>query len=139
VVCGSVIDRLLLFLLGLLIPRKLEVAVTSFQFHRAGELPACVSNWKLPSSEFMFLEFLANKVPRLNKILVRPLYYRLMNTEYSFDYKRLRILSTVPDCMHDNHFRTCFVEKDEILYLAFADQTTLRLTIQKFLYQVRLG
>ncbi len=49
-VCGSVIDRLLFFLLGLLICGKLEVAVASFQFCHAGELPACVSNWKLPFS-----------------------------------------------------------------------------------------
>ncbi len=30
--------------------RKLEVAIASFQFLHAGELPACGSNWKLPSS-----------------------------------------------------------------------------------------
>ncbi len=47
VVCGSVIDGFLFVLLGLLICGKLEVAIASFQFIRAGEVPACGSNWKL--------------------------------------------------------------------------------------------
>jgi hypothetical protein len=52
-VCGSVIDGFLFVLLGLLVCGKLEVAVASFQFLRAGELPACGSKWKLPGSPEM--------------------------------------------------------------------------------------